>query len=285
MNDRVISKPCPFQIFLVFFDRDIGIDDEAAGFRSSERVECSSMLDRATRLEQQGPRMNDFEERYQSPVTVESNAHTTRLTKEEWRYAGKIFVMVTVGAALFRGAWPAWQAIAAAREFRRDGEVAALLAVGAMRHVGSVVALFGMCMALILVVRRRAKAGVPPPKSGLFWPMFLIVPLSAPLVGLVMCGVCVGSIWLAFGHMRSFIIKDHLRSFLLENAHAGIALGAASSLLSAGLSAELARGAELIHRWPILAGIALWFVTEWTTALLAYPVIFALARVGLAPVF
>ncbi len=130
-----------------------------------------------------------------------------------------------------------------------------------------------------------SKSWRSPPQCGLFLPMFLIVPLSAPLVGFVMCGACVGSIWLAFDYTRSLFTTGLLRFFLLENAHAGISLGAATSLLSTGRSAELARGAERIHKWPILAGIALWFVTEWTTELLAYPVLHALARVGLAPVF
>ena len=115
--------------------------------------------------------MNEVEDYYQSPAVQAPPADTTRLTKQEWRFAGKLFVLATLGAAVIYGAWSAAQTIDMLPSSKTNPVVGGFMALSDMRPFGSVVTLFGVCVALILVVRRRAKAGVPPPKSGLFWPM------------------------------------------------------------------------------------------------------------------
>lgn len=228
--------------------------------------------------------MNKFDERYQSPVSEAGPVQKTPLTKEEWRYAGKMFFLLSFGAALLRGFWPVWQ------WQRRDTQLALrtpteafyaeLHAVATLRPIGAVVTLFGVCMALFFVVRRRMKAGLSTPNHGLFWPMFATVPLGAPLAASVMVAGGTGGIWVAHGPMSILWIAVALETVVIRSALVGFSIGTITAVVYALFGTVLARVAAWAYNWPILVGIAIWFVTEWSMELVAYPVKFVLSQFG-----
>lgn len=214
--------------------------------------------------------MNDIENRYQSPVSEESLPDAARLTKEEWRYAGKVFVVATLAAAIVRGAFHTWLTIYMSPVSSAEGRAAGIMAVSSMRVLGGVAALFGMCIALILVIGPRAKAGVPPPNRGLFGPMFLIVPLCTPLAALVICGVCIAILLLTDGHVWTGIWRSIVNLYLLEDTLVGSSMGATTSFIYAALGTDLARWIARMHNWTISMCIAVWFITAWTSELVHY---------------
>jgi hypothetical protein len=246
-------------------------------------------LDCSTELNQQGIQMNKFDEHYQPPISSSQPEVTRRLTSEEWLYAVNIFCTMAIGAAILCGIWPIWKLQKGGARFAFSAEFAphepSDAFVGAIPPLGATCALFGVFMALFFVVRRRTRAGVPPPNYGLFWPMLLIVPLGAYLFGLVMLGAGTTFVWLQNGSISVVWTMLTWRERLIANAHVGFSIGTVTALFYAFLGTMLARGAVWTHKRPILVGVAAWVISLWSMELVAYPLQFILARVGLAPNF
>lgn len=222
--------------------------------------------------------MKSLDDRYQSPAFEEASTEALRLTKEEWRYAAKEFVVATLCASFIRGAWYTWQTTYALRAFSAEARVAGIMAVSAIRHVGAVNAMFGVCIALFLVVHRRTKLDAPPPKHGFFWPMFLAVPLVAPISGVMM--TCLSVLILSLVYEQGFAIawKSILNTFVPSDASIGMLLAASLSIIYAAIGAELARWVARMHQWRIVTYIAAWFVTGLSANLPAavlMPIIYA----------
>jgi len=211
--------------------------------------------------------MTSIEERYRPPASNEPVADTSRLSKDEWRYAAKVFVIATLVLSILKGLLLTLQTIYALRAFGAEARVAGIVAVSALRHVGLMTVQFAVCIAIILVVHRRQKRDIPPPTSGLFIPMFLIVPVVTPIAGLIMCTVSV--LFLMFGYDQAFAIAwESIRStFVFADAIIGMLLAAAGSIVFAGLSAELARLLARVRGWPILKCFIASFLTGVVNAL------------------
>jgi hypothetical protein len=198
-----------------------------------------------------------IEDRYRGPASDEPAADTSRLSKDEWRYAAKVFAIATLAWSILAGLWLTMQTIYALRAFNAEARVAGIVAVSAFLAVASRSVLAAVCLALVLVVHRRTKNDVAPPRSGLFVPMFLIVPAVTPLAGLLICTVSM--LLLVFGYDQPFALalESIDKTFLFSDVPVGILLAAGSSIVIAGLSAELARLLARVQGWPILKYIIL----------------------------
>lgn len=233
--------------------------------------------------------MNNIDERYQPPISQADPSQKMPLTKEEWRYAGKMYFLMSFGAALLYGIWPAWERrewIAGPKSsVGSPGNVAAIEIVFATRHFGAVVALFGVLMALFLVVRKRRKAGMPPPNHGLFWPMLLSVPLGAPLFGFVMLGAGTAFVRVVYGSISSSMLQLVWEGRMIAMTHVGLTLGTVVAIGYALSGTALARGAAWAYKWPLPVSAVCWFVSVGSMELLAYPVKLALLPIRLSPPF
>ncbi len=218
---------------------------------------------------------------YRPPSSDESAADTSRLSKDEWRYAAKLFVIATLVLSILNGLLLTLQTILALRAFNLEARVAGIVAVSALRQVGLLAVQLAVCIALILVVHRRTKANIPPPQTGLLLPMFLIVPLVTPIAGVIMCTVSM--LFLMFGYDQGFAIGwDAIhKTFVFSDAIIGMLLAAAGSIVFAGPSAELARLLARVRGWAILKCFIASFLTGVVTSLVGtvvwqvlYPVAF-----------
>ncbi len=201
-----------------------------------------------------------IEDRYRGPASDEPAADASRLSKEEWRYAAKVFAIATLAWSILCGLWLTMQTIYALRAFNAEARVAGIVAVSAFREVASRSVQAAVCLALVLMVHRRTKADIPPPRSGLFAPMFLIVPVVTPLAGILICTVSM--LFLVYGYDQPFALawESIDKTFRFSDVAIGILRAAASSFVVAAFGADLARLLARVQGWPILKYIILSFV-------------------------
>ncbi|MBK9260400.1 MAG: ABC transporter permease [Polyangiaceae bacterium] len=196
--------------------------------------------------------MNDTENLYRPPASAESAEDVARLSRSEWRYVAKVFAIATVATSIFWGVTLTLQTTYALKAFSAEGRVAGIVFVSALREMGRVAVGFAACIALVLLVHRRMDADIRPPAGGIFLPVMVVLPLAAPIAGLIMCvtSLC----FLLVGFEQPFALCwDAIRSTLVyQDPLLGMLSATAQTFVFGALATEIARRIARYEGWTIL---------------------------------
>lgn len=204
------------------------------------------------------------------PPEADVAAAGERLTKDEWRYAAKVFGIAAIVLAVWIGMVLTLQTHLALRAFSAEGRVCGIVAVSAMREVARIKVALAMSIALILVVHRRLKTNTPPPSRGLFLPVLLLGPLVTPLVGILATATSIFHVVFVYDSPFELAWQSILHTFMVQDGFIGMLMSAASSLVLAAIAPDLLRFSNRFYGWPILKCFIASFVVGLVHLLVGY---------------
>lgn len=130
--------------------------------------------------------MNSIEDRYRPPSSNEPAADTSRLSKDEWRYAAKVFVAWFLAGSVLIALVATWQNNFALSQFGGQEYLARVMTLAIPGSYGPMLSIAAACIALVMVTERRARAAIPRPVQRIPWWVAgflgLITPIAMALI-------------------------------------------------------------------------------------------------------
>lgn len=206
--------------------------------------------------------MNDIEDHYRPPASVEASEDTARLSRAEWRYVAKVFAIATVAASMVWGTVHTLQMSFALQQFGGEDFAARVVGLSALRQGGVTVAVFAASCALVLVINRRTVANLGPPNRGMLVPAIVALPVVTPLAGSMICVCSLLLLRVAYGQPHA-VAWDSMRNTLSwSDASFSMMYAAVHAVLLAALMPDIARRLARVRGWTIPKILVIAWVTK-----------------------
>lgn len=142
---------------------------------------------------------------YQPPAESDLARQTT-LSRDEWRYAARVFGYWVVGTSIVFGIFLTIRTVTALKAFGAGSYSAGIILVSVLWQMGPRAVAFAACSALVMVVETRSKRQMRPPTKivyspailGLYGALFIangLISVTSLLVILIFLNGSMNEIW------------------------------------------------------------------------------------------
>jgi hypothetical protein len=198
-----------------------------------------------------------IEDRYRGPASDEPAADTSRLSKEEWRYAAKVFATWFLGGSVLWTLILIWQSNWALSQFGGQQYLARVVVLQLFNLYGAGLPIAAACITLVMVTELRVKAAKLEPVHPVPWWIGGCLGLTTPVAMALILGLSLAIITYGVGVPWADSWKGIQVAFGWSYFASAILSVVSASMLLVVLTPRLMRLLLRFRGWVILKCIVL----------------------------